>query len=64
MVVDDQALVRAGFCALLDSDDELTVVGEASNGRQASSSPKRRDPTSSSWTSACRTWTASRRPAS
>lgn len=35
MVVDDQALVRAGFCSLLDSDDELTVVGEASDGRQA-----------------------------
>lgn len=35
MVVDDQALVRAGFCSLLDSDDELTVVGEASDGREA-----------------------------
>jgi DNA-binding NarL/FixJ family response regulator len=35
MVVDDQELVRAGFCALLASDDEITLVGEASNGREA-----------------------------
>lgn len=35
MVVDDQELVRAGFCALLGSDDELTLVGQASNGREA-----------------------------
>jgi DNA-binding NarL/FixJ family response regulator len=35
MVVDDQELVRAGFCALLASDDEITLVGEASNGRDA-----------------------------
>ena len=35
MVVDDQALVRAGFCSLLDSDDQLTVVGEAADGREA-----------------------------
>ncbi len=35
MVVDDQALVRAGFVALLDSDAELTVVGEAGDGREA-----------------------------
>lgn len=35
MVVDDQELVRAGFCALLASADELTLVGQASNGREA-----------------------------
>ncbi len=35
MVVDDQELVRAGFCALLGSDDELTLVGQAANGREA-----------------------------
>lgn len=35
MVVDDQELVRAGFCALLASNDDLTLVGEASNGREA-----------------------------
>lgn len=35
LVVDDQNLVRAGFCALIDSDPELEVVGEAGNGREA-----------------------------
>lgn len=35
MVVDDQELVRAGFCALLASDDELTLVAQAANGREA-----------------------------
>jgi DNA-binding NarL/FixJ family response regulator len=35
LVVDDQALVRAGFRVLLDSDPEIEVVGEADNGRTA-----------------------------
>lgn len=32
LLVDDQALVRAGFRALLDSDPGLEVVGEAADG--------------------------------
>ncbi|MGW9211574.1 response regulator [Embleya sp. NPDC055664] len=35
VVADDQALVRAGFRVLVDSDPGLTVVGEAANGAQA-----------------------------
>jgi DNA-binding NarL/FixJ family response regulator len=35
LLVDDQALVRAGFRALLDSDPGLAVVGEAADGDQA-----------------------------
>ncbi|WP_402469876.1 response regulator [Isoptericola aurantiacus] len=35
VVVDDQELIRAGFVALLDSDDGLDVVGEAADGDQA-----------------------------
>jgi DNA-binding NarL/FixJ family response regulator len=35
LVVDDQALVRAGFRALLDSDPGIEVAGEAANGAQA-----------------------------
>jgi DNA-binding NarL/FixJ family response regulator len=35
LVVDDQTLVRAGFRALLDSEDDLEVVGEAVDGAQA-----------------------------
>jgi DNA-binding NarL/FixJ family response regulator len=35
LIVDDQALVRAGFRALIDSADDLEVVGEAEDGEQA-----------------------------
>lgn len=34
-VADDQALVRSGFAVLLRSADDIEVVGEASNGREA-----------------------------
>lgn len=35
LIVDDQDLVRTGFRLLLDTQDDLEVVGEAGNGRQA-----------------------------
>ena len=35
VLVDDQALLRAGFRALIESEDDLEVVGEASDGREA-----------------------------
>ncbi len=35
VLADDQALVRAGFRALLDAQPEMTVVAEASDGAQA-----------------------------
>jgi DNA-binding NarL/FixJ family response regulator len=35
LVVDDQELVRAGFCVILEAADDITVVGEAANGLQA-----------------------------
>ncbi|UGT40092.1 response regulator transcription factor [Nocardia yamanashiensis] len=35
VIADDQALVRAGFVALLDAQDDIEVVGEADNGEQA-----------------------------
>jgi DNA-binding NarL/FixJ family response regulator len=34
-VVDDQALVRAGFRMILEAEDDMTVVGEAGDGRDA-----------------------------
>jgi DNA-binding NarL/FixJ family response regulator len=34
-VADDQALVRSGFAVLLRSADDIEVVGEAANGREA-----------------------------
>ena len=35
VVADDQALVRAGFSVLLKSAEDIEVVGEAGNGREA-----------------------------
>lgn len=35
VLVDDQALLRAGFRALIDAEDDIQVVGEASDGREA-----------------------------
>ncbi|WP_117210497.1 response regulator [Allorhizocola rhizosphaerae] len=35
VVVDDQELVRAGFCALLDADPGIELVGEAGDGLSA-----------------------------
>jgi DNA-binding NarL/FixJ family response regulator len=35
VVADDQELVRAGFCVILNSADGITVVGEAANGADA-----------------------------
>jgi DNA-binding NarL/FixJ family response regulator len=35
VLADDQALVRGGFRALLDAQDDITVVGEASSGNEA-----------------------------
>ena len=35
LLVDDQALVRAGFRMILDAEDDLDVVGEATDGREA-----------------------------
>ncbi|MBG0563688.1 response regulator [Actinoplanes aureus] len=35
LLADDQALVRAGFRALLDAEPDIEVIGEASDGLQA-----------------------------
>ncbi len=35
LIADDQAVVRLGFTALLESQPDLTVVGQAGNGEQA-----------------------------
>jgi DNA-binding NarL/FixJ family response regulator len=35
LVADDQALVRAGFRAILETQDDLEVVGEAADGAEA-----------------------------
>jgi DNA-binding NarL/FixJ family response regulator len=35
LVADDKALVRAGFRRLVEAEDDMTVVGDYANGRQA-----------------------------
>jgi DNA-binding NarL/FixJ family response regulator len=35
LVADDQALVRGGFQLILDAQDDMSVVGQAENGREA-----------------------------
>ncbi len=35
LLADDQALVRAGFRALLDAQDDMEVIGEAADGDDA-----------------------------
>jgi DNA-binding NarL/FixJ family response regulator len=35
MLADDQALIRAGFAALINAENDLVVVGEAADGSEA-----------------------------
>jgi len=35
LIVDDQAMVRAGFRMIVEADDDITVVGEAGDGVEA-----------------------------
>jgi len=35
LLVDDQELVRAGLCLILEAEDDLRVIGEAGDGEQA-----------------------------
>jgi DNA-binding NarL/FixJ family response regulator len=44
LLVDDQALVRAGFRMILDAEEDIEVVGEASDGEQAVYSAKQFNP--------------------
>lgn len=44
VLADDQALVRAGFHALLDAQDDIAVVGEAADGDEALAVTRRERP--------------------
>ncbi len=33
LIVDDQAMIRVGIRAILEAQDDITVVGEAENGQ-------------------------------
>jgi DNA-binding NarL/FixJ family response regulator len=44
LLADDQALVRAGFRLILDLEDDMEVVGEARDGREAISLARELEP--------------------
>ena len=44
LLVDDQALIRAGFRMILDAEEDLEVVGECADGTQAVDSVRRLKP--------------------
>ena len=44
LIADDQALVRAGFRMILDAEDDLEVVGEATDGLDAVAQARRLKP--------------------
>ena len=45
LVADDQSMVRAGFRMLLSDEEDIEVVAEASNGKEAVDKAARFDPT-------------------
>ena len=47
ILVDDQALVRTGFRMILEDEPGIEVVGEAADGREASTPPSGSTPMSS-----------------
>jgi DNA-binding NarL/FixJ family response regulator len=44
LLADDQALIRAGFAALVDAEADMTVVGQAATGRDAAALTRRTRP--------------------
>jgi DNA-binding NarL/FixJ family response regulator/class 3 adenylate cyclase len=44
LIVDDQALVRTGFRMILDAEEDMDVVGEAANGKEAIAEAGRLNP--------------------
>jgi DNA-binding NarL/FixJ family response regulator len=44
LIADDDHLMRAGLAAVLESDDGIEVIGQASTGREAIALTRRRDP--------------------
>lgn len=44
LIVDDQALVRAGFRMILDAETDIVVVGEAGDGEEALATARHRPP--------------------
>jgi CheY-like chemotaxis protein len=54
LIADDHAVVREGLRAVLGSEPDMEVVGEAATGKRYSSGPPSLGRTSSLWTYRCR----------
>jgi YesN/AraC family two-component response regulator len=61
LLVDDQALVRSGFRMILEAKEDLEVIGEAADGREAVELAQVTSPDVILIDVACRSSTASRR---
>ena len=44
VLADDQAMVRTGFRLILEAEDDIVIVGEASDGEQAIDVTRRSQP--------------------
>jgi len=62
LLVDDQPLIRSGIRALLDSEDDVEVVGEAADGQAGVELATQLHPDIVLMDVQMRSWTASRRP--
>lgn len=62
LIADDQPMQRFGFRMLLESQDDMTVVGEAGNGNEAVHLVARHHPDVVLMDIRMPAWTASRRP--
>lgn len=58
LLVDDDALVRAGLRMILSSSEEMEVVGEAADGADAVATAQAHRPDVVLMTSGCPGWTA------
>ncbi len=47
VVADDQVLLRAGLAGIVDTAADMTVVGQAADGKAGGRDPGGRSPTSS-----------------
>jgi YesN/AraC family two-component response regulator len=53
LLVDDHTVVRRGLRLVFELEDDLEIVGEAADGREALEQVAELRPTSWSWTCSC-----------
>ena len=59
LIADDHLLLRDGIAVLIANCDDIVVVGQAENGREAIAAHRTLRPdVHARWISSCRTWMA------